>query len=97
MQVAARAKPYTPVPYEAKHVRLIQALARGDATPEMQREALHWIIEDVSGAYDLPYYPDDRDTAFACGRQYVGKQLVKMTKLIPERVKPLKEKSDDNR
>lgn len=92
MQVAARSKPYTPVPYEAKHVRLIQALQRGDATPQMQRDALKWIIESVSAAYDMPYYESDRDTAFACGRQYVGKQLVKMTVLIPDRIEPSKEK-----
>jgi hypothetical protein len=92
MLQVAKTKPYTPVTYEAKHVRLIQALANGDATPEMQRDALRWIIEDVSAAYDMPYYDGDRDTAFACGRQYVGKQLVKMTKLIPDRIKPLKEK-----
>ncbi len=97
MQVVAKNKPYMPVEYEVKHVQLIQALARGDATPEMQRDALKWIIEAVSGAYDLPYYESDRDTAFACGRQYVGKQLVKMTVLIPDRVKPLKEKNNDRK
>lgn len=81
-------KPYLPVSYTDNQVRIIQALHRGDATPEMQREALRFIIEEVAGAYDLPYYPDDRDTAFACGKQFVGKQLVKMTKLIVARLNP---------
>ena len=90
MSVKNRA--WTPSPYSAKEVRLIQALARGDATPQMQQEALKWIIEVVSATYDMPYYPEsERDTAFACGRMYVGKTLVKMLALLPDRINPKKE------
>lgn len=79
-------KPYIPVDYSEKEVAFIQALYRGDATPDQQINALKWIINVVSGAYDLPYYENDRDTAFACGRQFVGKQLIKMVNLIPSKV-----------
>jgi hypothetical protein len=80
-------KPYHPAPYDKYDVRAVQALASGVANEEQQKRALKYIIEILSAAYDLPYYPDDRDTAFACGRQYVGKQLVKLMKLIPENLK----------
>ena len=85
--------PWLPIPYEAKEVRFIQALHRGDATPEQQREALAWIIEVASSYVDLPYFPNsDRDTAFACGKMFVGKTLVKMLSLLPDKLdKPKKE------
>ena len=90
--MATKNKAWTPVPYEAKEVRLIQALARGDATSQMQQDALKWIVEVVAATYDMPYYPEsERDTAFACGRMYVGKTIVKMLSLLPDRIKPLKE------
>lgn len=80
-------RPWLPTPYNAKQVRFIQALNRGDATPEQQKEALKWIIEDVSAYVDMPYYHDsDRDTAFACGKMFVGKTLVKMLSLLPDKV-----------
>lgn len=75
--------PWTPVSYSEKEVRYIQALARGDATPEQQRGALDWIINSVCGTYDLPYYPESiRDSDFAQGKRFVGLQLVKMLKII---------------
>lgn len=78
--------PYLPAPYSEYDVRSVQALAAGVATDGQQKHALKFIVETLSAAYDLPYYPDDRDTAFACGKQYVGKQIVKMMKLIPENI-----------
>jgi len=80
-------KPYMPAPYKAEDIRAIQALVRGDATEHQQQHAFKYIVEVVSGAYDMPYYDSDRDTAFACGRQYVGKQLVKLLKLLPDKIK----------
>lgn len=80
-------KSWMPVPYKAYHVRCIQSLARGDADERMQKDALKWIIEVVAGTYDMPYYPEsERDTAFACGRMYVGKTLVKMLALLPNKI-----------
>jgi hypothetical protein len=42
-----------------------------------QRRALKWIVEKAAGAYDQPYRPGAPDeTAFACGRMFVGQQIV---------------------
>lgn len=79
---ATRAQgPHIPPPYDLADVSAVQALARGDATPDQQQRALRWIIERAAGSYEFNYYPSDRDTAFALGRAFVGQQLVKLTKL----------------
>lgn len=73
---------WAPVPYEIDDVGAIQALNRGDATPEQQQRALRYIVETAAGTYDLSYRPDsERDTAFAEGRRFVGLTVVKLTKI----------------
>lgn len=85
---AKNSKSWMPVPYKAYNVRCIQALARGDAPPEMQRDALDWIVKTVAATYDMSYRPEsERDTCFAEGRRFVGNQLVKMLSLIPSKIK----------
>lgn len=82
MAIKPKHAPYLPVEYKAADIGAIQALARGDATPEMQRNALKWIIETVAGAYDLSYRPEsDRDTSFAEGKRFVALQLLKCMKI----------------
>lgn len=78
----------SPPPYRVLHVAAVQALARGDASPHQQQEALRWIIEQAAGTYDLSFTPDsDRGTSFAEGRRFVGLQIVKLTKLDKETMK----------
>jgi hypothetical protein len=77
-------RPHHPAEYDVADVSAIQALKRGDATPDQQRRALKWIIENNSRTYDLPYFDDDeggRASAFAAGKAYVGQQIVKLSKL----------------
>ena len=75
-----QASPWLPPPYDLADVSALQALARGDADPEMQRRALRWIIDRVADTYGFPYRPgaNDRDTNIALGRQFVGQQIVKL-------------------
>lgn len=76
--------PWLPPAYTDRDISAIQALARGDATQEQQSHALRFVVETLSGCYDMSYRPGvegERDTAFAEGRRFVGLQLVKMTKL----------------
>jgi len=77
--------PWMPVHYDVADVSAIQALNRGTASPEMQQRALAYIINTVAATYDEPYYNMNsegrRDTDFALGRAFVGRQLVKLTKL----------------
>lgn len=74
--------PWLPVPYEIPDVSAIQAVARGDASPEQQRRAIVFIIESAAGAYLETFHPDDaRWSDFAQGRRFVGTQLIKLCRL----------------
>lgn len=90
------AGPYIPPPYEPADVSAIQALARGDASPDLQRRALDWIINIAADTYGLSYRPDsDRDTAFAEGKRFVGLQLVKLLKLNTEAIRQAKSSTQE--
>lgn len=73
--------PHIPPPYDVAVAGAVQALHRGDATPEQQQRALKWVIEIAAGAYEFQFYPTDRETAFALGRGFVGQQIVKLVHL----------------
>lgn len=75
---------WQPAGYELADVTAIQAIARGDASPDMQRRALDWIIKRACATYDFAYRPNsDRDTNLALGRQFAGQQIVKLLHLNP--------------
>jgi len=71
-----------PPAWEPADASALQALARGDASPDQQQRALNWIIYDACGTYDLDYRPDARDHAFVSGRRFVGLELVKLLKVV---------------
>lgn len=73
--------PYEIAHYEAADISAIQALERGEATPEQQKRALTWIIIEAARTYDQSFRPDPYETAFAEGRRFVGNEVVKMLKL----------------
>lgn len=76
--------PWGVTPYEVADISAIQALERGDATPEQQRRAIKWIVETACGTYDLSFRPGDdgrRNTDFAEGKRHVGLNIVKMLRL----------------
>jgi len=81
MKHIAQPAPYTPAPYTDADVSAIQALQRGEATPEQQKRALEWIVNAAANTYDVEYRTDGRDPAFCSGRRFVGLQIVKMLKL----------------
>lgn len=63
----------------------VRACASKVATPGQAFIALNWIINEVCLTYDQPYRPGadgDRETAFACGRQFCGQQIVKVMKTV---------------
>lgn len=70
----------------------IKALAAGKANEGQQKRALDWIIKSVCGTYDQPFRPGeggDRDTVFACAKQFVGQQIVKHINMaVPARTQP---------
>src|SRR5579872_6352550 len=75
-------EPWKPPVWEQADAASIQALNRGDASPEQQRRALAWLINTACGTYDLSFRPDsERATSFAEGKRFVGLELVKLLKL----------------
>lgn len=76
---------YLPASWDNADVSAVQALHRGDATPEQQQRALKWIIEAASATYDMSFRPGgqdgERETAFAEGRRFVGSQVIKLLRL----------------
>lgn len=83
----AAVHPWMPAPYDDNDIRAIRALAAGNASEGQQRHALNWIINVASGYYDLSFRPGidgARATDFAEGRRYVGAQVVKLTKIVPQ-------------
>ncbi len=79
---------HEPANYTDAVIGALKSLAGGIANEGQQKLALDWIINEAAKTYDQPYRPGadgDRDTAFACGRMFVGQQIVKVMKLT---VKP---------
>ena len=70
--------PYLPPEWLPADASAIQALVRGDATPEQQQRAINWIVYAAAATNDLEYRTEDRDHAFASGRRFVGLQINKM-------------------
>lgn len=70
-----------PAHWELPDISAMQALERGDATPDQQRRALAWMINNACGTYDADYRVNERDHAFVSGRRFVGLQIVKLLKL----------------
>jgi hypothetical protein len=87
-------EPWKPVEWEPADIAAIQALVRGDASPEQQRRAVDYIINDIAGTYDMSYRPEsERDSVFAEGKRYVGLQLVKAVNLNLARIRQAKSKT----
>lgn len=75
-------RPWHPPAWEIADAGAIQALARGEATAEQQVRALTYITVNLCGVYEMEFHPlDDRTSAFAGGRRFVGLQIVKLSKL----------------
>lgn len=70
-----------PAHWELPDISAMQALERGEASPDQQKRALTWIVNNVCGTYDADYRVDERDHAFVSGRRFVGLQIVKLLKL----------------
>ena len=75
-----------PAKYDPSDSHAIRALMTGTASAEQQRQALDWIIMVLCRTYDEPFRPGDdgrRETDYALGMAYVGRQLVKHANGVP--------------
>lgn len=71
-----------PPDYEPADAYAFQALARGDASPELQKRALRWLIEKAAASYDLSFSHENHSlTDFAEGRRFVGLQVIKLLQI----------------
>lgn len=76
------APPWATAKYEIADVAAIQALNRGEASPDQQRRALEWIVERAAQVGDDAFVPGHAETTqYLIGRQSVGKQVIKLLKL----------------
>lgn len=83
-QAIADHAPWKPPAFDPADAAALQALQRGNATPEQQKRALDWIVLKACATYDFAYRPGpvgERDTNIALGRQFVGQQIVKLLNL----------------
>lgn len=71
--------PYELAPIEPAELTAIHALVEGTATPEQQGRFVQWFIK-ATGVDQMTYRPDDRDTAFAEGKRFVGLQFFTLAK-----------------
>lgn len=66
----------------------IQAVERGDASPEQQKRALAWIVNRACVTYDFCDQPEnERLSAIFDGRRFAGLQIVKLIKLNLSKMK----------
>lgn len=78
---------HLPSKYDKRDAYALQALEKGEATPDQQILALNWII-NCAGTYDQSYRPDSPDqTIFAEGKRNIGLQIIKVLKLNPGKLK----------
>lgn len=82
MSAKPKREPWHPAQWELADASAIQALSRGDASPEQQRRALQWIITAAAMTYDETFTPGQSDVSdFLQGRRSVGLQVVKLLHL----------------
>lgn len=82
--------PWMPAPYDIEQVGALQALFRGNASAEQQKLALDYIITVLSGTYEEHYRPGEdgrRETDYALGRAFTGRQIVKLLKVNTDNLK----------
>lgn len=70
--------------WTAAQAYAVQALSRGDATPEQQRVAHEWIVTACSEAFAINDAPDAHAMAFCAGRQSVGREITSLVGLNVE-------------
>lgn len=79
-------------PYDDDAILALKALAAGKANERQQQIALTWMVYNAARTYDLPFRPGgidgQRASDFACGRMFVGHQIVKLINMdMPEKKK----------
>lgn len=85
MSKKPRGAPWIPAAIDDADVAALKAVNSGTASADQQIRAINCIIYKIARTYDQPFRSGadgDRETAFACGMQWVGQQIVKETMLV---------------
>ena len=79
-----------PAPYVKADAAALQAMKRGEATPDQQVRAMEFIVGTISDRNGMSWRPGPdgaRETDFAEGRRFVGNQIVKLTNIPLSKIK----------
>lgn len=88
----ASEKPYEPPKYNEQDVIAMQRVFAGEGTKDQQSHVIRFIVENICDAHGMSYRPNERDTAFAEGKRFVGLQIAKLCTINLEAVETLKSK-----
>ena len=80
-----------PAAFAEADVSSMQALATGTANEGQQKRAFNWILESACGIGQWPYRDSARETDVALGRQFVGHQIVGLTRVNISRLRKREE------
>lgn len=79
MSAKPKREPWHPAAWDIADAVAVQALSRGEATPDQQKLALNWIITSAAMTYDETFVPGQADVSdYLAGRRSVGNQVVKL-------------------
>ena len=76
LKALAPLSPTTPPPVPLAVAGAFKALHAGEASAHQQQLALQWLIREACLKAHFAYHPNDRDTVFALGRQFVGELVL---------------------
>ena len=92
MTLKRTGQPFEPAQYDNSIVAATRALANGEANEGQQQLFWKWLIEEVSGYFDLSFRPGGDDgrrlSDFAEGKRFVGSQCLKMLQPVLTPAKP---------
>jgi hypothetical protein len=78
----------SPAPFTKPDVAALQAVYRGEGTPDQQQRAMDWIIKEAGQVGKQSYRAgDSHATAFSEGRRFVATQIVSLLDLPLSKVK----------
>lgn len=70
-----------PAKFVVADAEAIQAVMSGMADDEQQRRAMKWVLESACGLPVWAYRDSPRETDIALGRQFVGQQIIGLSKV----------------
>ena len=71
-------------------VMAVRAVAKGEATPDQQKRALDWIINEACGRYNWSFTAGQRETDVNLGRQRVGISITDIVNMPAKAVDKLR-------